>query len=60
MLVLAPIAIVMNLSEGREALPSSTLLVLPIILTIGMSPWILWWLLLRLAELTLGNKPDRD
>jgi hypothetical protein len=55
LLVAAALAIPMNAMEGRALVPASFLIVGPLIYAIFMMPWVLWWGLLRLSEMTLGE-----
>lgn len=57
-LIVAPLAFIVNLSEGRPPIPPSFVIAAPIILVLFAAPPFLWWLFLWLSERTLGARKN--
>jgi hypothetical protein len=58
MLIVAPVAFIVNLSQGRQAIPSSFATATLIIVPLFAAPPFLWWFFLWLSERTFGARKN--
>lgn len=59
MLAAAALALAMNAAEGRPLLPPDFAIGgAVIIFALFLTPWFLWWAMLRLSEMTLSAQPQ--